>query len=427
MTWIENLVSQHSELESPIAFWFWSGLSAISATVKDNVWLNRQFYNLYPNIYVMLHAKSGLKKSSPVSAAKQLVTAVNNTNIISGRASIQGILKKLGTAQTRPGGIVSVKSTAFICSSELTSSLVEDPAVTKILTDLYDRNINVGDWESLLKMENFNLKNPTVTMLTATNEAMGEDFFSRKEIQGGYIARTFIIYESKRNRINSLLRPLKNPPDYVKLAEYLKELSKLKGEFLPLASDKESEYYDYHIKDDMGIDYYYSRAGKIYETWYTEFINAMDVQEIEDETGTLNRFGDSVLKVALLISLSREPKLEIDEQSMIEAIEVCEKLVGNIRKTTMGKHKEEKSMGNLKGIIIEEVMKRENHQITQKMLLKKYWMYFNMNTLTEIMDAFDHSGMIVTKSIGNTVIYEMPPDEFEKMKRYLSGKDSRGK
>src|SRR4030095_8566455 len=235
MTWLEEIVAQHSELESPLSFWYWSALSAISATVKDNVWLSRQFYNLYPNIYVMLHAKSGLKKSSPISAAKQLVSAVNNTNIISGRASIQGILKKLGTAQTRPGGHVVTKATAFICSSELTSSLVDDPAVTKILTDLYDRNINIGDWESLLKMENFNLKNPTVKMLTATNEAMGEDFFSRKEIQGGYIARTFIIYESKRNRINSLLRPLKNPPNYNQLAEYLKEIAKLKGEFRPLA------------------------------------------------------------------------------------------------------------------------------------------------------------------------------------------------
>lgn len=423
MTWIDNFVAQHSELESPISFWFWSGITAISATVKDNVYLSRQFYNLYPNIYVMLHAKSGLKKSSPVSAAKQLVTAVNNTNIISGRASIQGILKKLGTGQTRPGGHVVSKSTAFICSSELTSSLVDDPAVTKILTDLYDRNINVGDWESLLKMENFNLKNPTVTMLTATNEAMGEDFFSRKEIQGGYIARTFIIYENKRNKINSLLRPLKNPPDYNKLAEYLKVLSNLKGEFLPLCKIEEGENYPYPLIDDTGTIYYYSKAGKIYENWYTEFINAIDASEIEDETGTLNRFGDSVLKVALLISLSRAPKLEIDEVSMIEAIEVCEKLVGNIRKTTMGKNKEQKTMGNLKGIIIEELMKRENHQITQKMMLKKYWMYFNLNTLTEIMEAFDHSGMIITKSVGNQIIYEMPPDEYEKMRKFLTGKD----
>ena len=77
MTWLEKLLSQHSELESPMNFWLWGGLAAISAVVKDNVWMDRQIYNLYPNIYVMYHAESGLKKGPPISMAKQLVKAVN--------------------------------------------------------------------------------------------------------------------------------------------------------------------------------------------------------------------------------------------------------------------------------------------------------------------------------------------------------------
>jgi len=134
MQWLEKLLAQHSELESPTNFWLWGGLAAISAVVKDNVWLDRQIYNLYPNIYVMLHAESGLKKGPPISMAKQLVRGVGGTRIISGRSSIQGILKELGTTQTQPGGKVINKSVAFICSSELTSSIVEDKVATDILT-----------------------------------------------------------------------------------------------------------------------------------------------------------------------------------------------------------------------------------------------------------------------------------------------------
>jgi hypothetical protein len=215
-TWLEQIVKQHSELESPLSFWKWAALAAISAVVKDQVWLNRQIYNLYPNIYVMLHAESGLKKGPPISMAKQLVKMVNNTRIISGRSSIQGILKELGTAYTVPGGKVVNKSVAFICSSELSSSIVEDKVATTILTDLYDRQYNVGEWRSLLKMESFNLKDPTITMLTATNEAHSEDFFTRKDISGGYFARTFIVYENKRNKPNSLIAPMLNPPNYEK-------------------------------------------------------------------------------------------------------------------------------------------------------------------------------------------------------------------
>src|SRR6187399_1697277 len=115
--WLHDLVVQHDELESPESFWYWGGLSAISAVVKDNIWIDRQIHNLYPNIFVMFHADSGLKKGPPISMAKQLVRGVGGTRIISGRSSIQGILKELGTAQTQPGGKVINKSTAFICSS----------------------------------------------------------------------------------------------------------------------------------------------------------------------------------------------------------------------------------------------------------------------------------------------------------------------
>src|SRR5207344_3307951 len=146
------------------------------------------------------------------------------------------ILKELGTAQTQPGGKVINKSCAFIASSELTSSIVGDPVAMDILTDLYDRQYNIGEWRSLLKMEQFNLKDPTITMLTATNEAHSNDFFGKKDIHGGYFARTFVVSENRRNRANSLLVPLTNPPKYDESIVYLKELAKLTGAFQPLAS-----------------------------------------------------------------------------------------------------------------------------------------------------------------------------------------------
>jgi hypothetical protein len=144
MNWVQEVVDLHYELESPESFWRWAAISVLSAVVKDNVWINQQIFNMYPNIYTMFHADSGLKKGPPVNMAKKLVKMVNNTRVITGRGSIQGILKDLGTVQTAPGGklVGGGKSVAFICSSELSSSIVEDKVATKILTDLYDRIYN---------------------------------------------------------------------------------------------------------------------------------------------------------------------------------------------------------------------------------------------------------------------------------------------
>lgn len=421
MNWLEEFVTQHSELESPRSFWFWSALAAVSAVVKDQVWIDRQIYNLYPNIYCMLHADSGLKKGPPISAAKQLVKPVNNTRIISGRSSIQGILKEMGTAYTQPGGKIVNKSVAFICSSELSSSIVEDKVATKILTDLYDRQYNIGEWKSLLKMESFELKNPTVTMLTATNEAMSEDFFTRAAIAGGYFARTFIIYEKEAQGSHSLTYPLSHPPNYPKAAEYLKEVAKLSGPFHPIASlEKSDEYKFKQIK--QGREIWFNKTGIIYEEWYENFKQTIKTQEVEDKTGTLNRFGDSVLKVAMLLSLVREPRLIIPEEAINEAIVECEKLIGNVRKTTYGKQGISDSSA-FKSLIIMELLGRDNHQISRTMLMKKFWMHYSTPTeFDETMQSFDASGMIKTQSIGNQITYIMPDQQVTDMKKFMAGK-----
>jgi len=420
MSWLQEIIKQHEELESPVSFWYWSAIAAISAVVKDQVWLNRQIYNLYPNIYVMLHAESGLKKGPPISMARQLVKPVNNTRIISGRSSIQGILKDLGTAYTQPGGKVQTKSVAFICSSELSSSIVEDRVATKILTDLYDRQYNVGEWKSLLKMETFELKDPTITMLTATNEAMSEDFFTRSAIQGGYFARTFIVYEKSSQVTNSLIYPLANPPNYTSLADYLKQIAKLNGPFKPLASVEKSDEFRYR-KVKLGRDVWFNETGIIYDDWYENFKEVIKTTE-KDETGTLNRFGDSVLKVAMLLSLAREPVLVLHAESMNEAIVESEKLLGNVRKTTLGKQGVSQS-ALIKTMIIMELLNRENHQVSRTMLMKKMWQHYgNPAEFDDIMQSFDASGMIITSSVGNQILYTMPPSQVDELKEFMAGK-----
>jgi len=383
--------------------------------------MDRQIHSLYPNIYVMFHAESGLKKGPPISMAKQLVRGVNNTRIISGRSSIQGILKELGTAQTQPGGKVNVKACAFICSSELTSSIVEDKVATDILTDLYDRQYNPGEWRSLLKMESFNLKDPTITMLTATNDAHSTDFFGKKDIHGGYFARTFVISEHKRHRANSLLIPLKNPPKYIESIEYLKQVGALAGPFKPIGSRiPDEDCYLPYTEVSTGDTVYYTPAGLLYEKWYEEFANT--VPEVKDETGTMNRFGDSVLKVAMLLSLARSPELYIDEDSMQTAIHYCEKLIGNVREMTHGK-KGLSEAKNIKNLIIGELLGRIDFRISRAMLLKKMWSHYKeAHELDEIMLSFHEAGMIRTESIGNQIIYVMPTEEVGRLRRMFEGK-----
>src|SRR5216117_3372790 len=140
-------------------------------------------------------------------------------------------------------------------------------------------------------METFNLKDPTITMLTATNEAMSQSFFDKSAIQGGFFARTFIIYEQEENKANALIIPPKWIPDYKKSSEYLKILSQLKGSFTPMGSSDKDELHTiwFKSKHEQG---YLTEAGLIYQEWYNNFKETIREQGIRDSTGTLNRFGD---------------------------------------------------------------------------------------------------------------------------------------
>jgi len=407
MTWLSDVLESTDEFEAPSNFYYWAALTAISAVLKDSIYIDRWSFNLYPNIYVMLHADSGLRKGPPVALAKELVEKTGVTRIISGRSSIQGILKELGTTQTMKGGklLFDGKAIAFIVASELTSSLVEDKAAATILTDLYDRSYNTGKYASLLKMEKFVLKEPTISMLTATNEAHASDFFESRDIHGGFFARTFMIHESKRNRINSLMMKPSRIPDKDKLSSYLTEISKLRGPF----------------KGFTNGDGQLTKAGKYYDEWYNDFCNSVDQQSVKDETGTLNRFGDSVLKVAMLLALSESPTLEITVAHIEESVSKCEQLIGNVRKATFGKKGASSTLAQ-QGLVIKELLERSNHAITRVQLLKKYWMQASAEEWDKIMLSFNDSGMIETQSIGNQIVYVMPEKQVVELINHMKGK-----
>lgn len=400
MNWLKTIVEQHAEYESPIMFWWWSAITAISAVVKDNVWINRGgLFDLYPNIYTILYADSGLKKGPPISMAKQLVKEVGNTKIISGRSSIQGILSHLARSESKPGGMIEKKSAGFICASELSSSLVRDEAALDILTDLYDRIYHGGGYDSILKQESFTLVDPTVSLLGGINEAHADALFSSKDIKGGYIGRSFIIHESKRNKRNSLINKPEFIPNYKESAKYLKELSVVRGPFEDLEN---------------------TPVGELFHNWYNEFIDKIEEQKIKDPTGTLNRFSESVMKVAMLISLADSPNKIISIEHMREAIDKCETLIGNVRKTTMSSGRD--AHAQEKALVINELITREAHTISRQQLNKKYYMHASATDWDDIMRQLEIAGSIEIQHSGVNILYIMPDEIVEEWRSHLRGK-----
>lgn len=344
ISWLDILVESTRNLEPPARFFWWAGLAAISAIVKKNVWLDRFSYSLYPNVYVILvSARSGLRKGIPISYANSIVDKVGVTRTIAGRNSMQGIVKSLSEITTLVSGEKITDAQAFLCTGELDAFLVKDDQALSILTDLYNTHENTRGWKNTLKNSPVeSLKNPCITLLGASNEALLENVIQEKDIKGGFIARSFIIHERRRRSVNSLMFQPEGLVTKTELAENLMYLRDVKGQF--------------KITDKVRHEY---------DKWYKN----LEIDSDSDVTGVMERIGDHVLKVAMLISLSKGTSLEITGNDMDKAIDECESFLQGTRKISMTQGKSEIAM--YVGLVLKVMIEAEGNEIERLGALRK--------------------------------------------------------
>lgn len=298
MAWLDDLLKQTEESEAPERYFWWSGLAAISAITRKNVWVNRHYYKLYPNIYVaLISSRSGARKGIPISICKKILEEVNQTRIISGCNSVQGLIQELGSQKTLDGGAVISDAHGIMLSDEFDAFLTEDPKALTYLTTLYNTHEHEKGWEKTLKNSpKVHLKAPCLTMLVASNEMLFDSVVKQKDIEGGFIGRTVLVRETKARRVNSLVEAPKNRINFGKLSERLLDIAKIKGEFI-----------------------WSTTGGEYFDSWYKKLC----AQDVDDRTGSLNRLGDQVLKVTMLISLSKRDDLVLEAEDIQLAIHKC--------------------------------------------------------------------------------------------------------
>ena len=381
MSWIQDVVSSHSESESPEKFFYWAALTAISAVTRKNVYLDKFTYKLYPNIYTFLIAGSGMKKGLPVTLARKLVDKVNCTRVIMGRNSVQRVIQDLGKAYTLENGGVIKNAEGFLVSGELAAFLVKDADALTILTDIYDTHAYEDFWKNSLKGNGTGqvdkLLSPCLTLLGATNEEHFADAVPGNAIGGGFIARTFIVLANVGGQLNSLMYPPKQVVDINCLALGLREISNMKGE---ITIDIEGK--------------------KLYDNWYYGFMG----KKFHDPTGTLRRLGDQVLKVACLLSLSNF-RLQITPDHIFEAITVCEECVNGMQQVTMGSGQQ--NLAASTKVIVRELILNPAHQVNKSILLHKYWGQFDDFDITRIAETLQAAGAIEIIPKGKDTIYKM--------------------
>lgn len=373
------LLDAVKDAESPERYWYWSFLTAISATVGKRVYINRRnLFKTYLNLYTFILSEfAGLRKGPPISLAQKLLHSIGKTRIIEGQATIQGILKELSQVSTTKMGNLINTAEGVLIAGEFDNFLIKDPQAIIGLTDLYDAHYHEEGWKKrLAHQDTIELTGLCLTGLFGANLPNFNNAVSDSSKKGGFLSRCVCVYETKRRTINSLfgtdngLKEVNVP--FKELSAYLSKVSELKGE---IRGEKKAE--------------------KLFDSWYTEFHK----KDVRDVSGISERIADNILKAAALISLSKSTNMIISEEDMEEALDEGMRCLSDANRVSFGGSKS--PMSAQSKAVLTHIVNADNYEIARTQLLKKGYGDYDTYDLDRILESGIQAGMfsVMTKVI----------------------------
>jgi len=226
--------------ESPISYNTWAAISAVSAVLKDNVWINRGLYKVFPNQYIVLVGPPGIGKGNAIHPAHNFVksppTNVALANYIQDRITAPKLIEILAQGFPRivlgtNGNIKgTIESTCILHASELATLINSSDWMSTFLCETWDRNEFTYDTKG--KGKNV-IKNMCVSLIGACVPHFIQNMNSNgnEAINNGFTARTIFVFGDKKSQ--SVVWPKPIAPDLIaKLNNDLQMIARLHGEFI---------------------------------------------------------------------------------------------------------------------------------------------------------------------------------------------------
>lgn len=257
-----NAVNRISE--SPIAYNTWSAISVIGAVLKDNVWINRGLYKVFPNQYIILVGPPGIGKGNAIHPAHNFVknppSNIPLANYIQDRVTAPKLAEILATGFPRisissNGNLTGVKeATCVLQASELASLINNSDWMSTFLCDTWDRNEYTYDTKTKGKNT---IKNMCVSLVGACvpDFVRGMNRNGNEAVNNGFTARTIFVFANEKSQSIVWPKPIDSATQ-AKLTNDLQMISRLHGEFCfePSAQAIFEKKYNSITTDDTDSD-----------------------------------------------------------------------------------------------------------------------------------------------------------------------------
>lgn len=381
----------------------WSGLSAISATLKRNVKLYYKGFEIFPNMYVVLVGPPGIGKGLSISPVVDLATKANVVNYLSDRITAEKILERLANGfqrasiSTSPTGVTSLMSTehtATIVSRELPVFLSSSEWMPSLLCELWDRNS--FDYQTKNKGSMF-IKDMCVGLLAACVpdyiRKLTKD--SNAPVTSGFTARSIFVYANRKSKSLDTTDAVWLQPNGYKsnlhdnLVEDLKDIAQANG--------------DFQLTHEAKL---------LWKATYSGYGLVQEDYEIEALANFKSRVPSHVLKTAMALSISDSNDLVITMSHLQTAIKMVEDIRDNVNITfrAVGESPIAASLGRVMDFI------EKRGAATYKEILKFNKQHVTEEQLKTVLMTLETIDFCTSRHVGNSIMYSHNPNYVDTVK-----------
>lgn len=193
--------------ESPSIYHTWAGLSAIGNFLSRKVWTEMGYFEIHPNMYVLLVGDPGIKKSTAMKLSQRLVIEVGDREIAPASITKEALMLHMGKKDS-PCQLVFEKSPGIakdvrhlcIYANELVTLLNaggNPMGMIDLLTDIWD----MDPYKNVTKNKGSDIiPGPFVSILGCMTPEVMHNLLFQQIISGGFTRRCIFVFADRNEK-----------------------------------------------------------------------------------------------------------------------------------------------------------------------------------------------------------------------------------
>jgi len=209
--WLHHYMIYTQGQESPSLFHIWTAIWAISTALGRKVWMNKGYYRLIPNFYIILVAGSSVcRKSTAVNLGADMLQKLTKPPLILPQTITPERLVQKMSQEMRPG----VKSLTRIEGCTDASACIVAPELSVFLGEKFNNHKMVSLLSELFECKDRwsndtisrgedKLVNVYLSLLGASTITWLKKSLGPKEMEGGFANRVIWVCQDTTTRIEA--------------------------------------------------------------------------------------------------------------------------------------------------------------------------------------------------------------------------------